>query len=377
MSDPLIVIFSGAPFEGVRRSARGLSDSLACRVKVLFVDPTASPFAGSRSVSLRPTLSRPAPNLFHLGAVTVPGHTRMGIRSVAKSAVVRGVRSAISEIGVGSPTAVFLQTPRVNLLGQFDEDISIYWATDSFVDGFALMGVDRSSLARAEMASVAKADLVIAVTESLASLWSEQGKRVAVVRNGVDVTMEPTRVSPIPDDLTLTRPIAGVVGTLSNRLDFGMLGAVSDAGASILLIGPASFRTDRSAFDALCMRPNVLWLGPKDHSDLGRYYQHMDVGLVPYTLSDFNRVSAPLKPLEYLAAGLPVVSTRLAGVVAIDSPDIAFASDSAEFVAATERAIEVSNDVGFVARRRRHVLDWSWDRRAVEVLRILSLDTIS
>jgi len=372
---PLIVIVSGSPFDGVRRSARGLSESLARHVNVLFVDPTRSSLRADRAATLRPALRNPAPNLFHLESVTVPAHTRFAVRRVVKAALEGAVKTAIEQIGVGSPRAVFLQTPQVDLLGRFGEEVSVYWATDSFMDGSALMGVDHLTLVKAELASAAKADLVIAVTDPLASLWVERGKRVAVVRNGVDLVKEPTEDVSIPDDLTLSRPTAGVVGTLSNRLDFDMLKAVADSGIAVLLLGPASFRTDRSGFDALCDRPNVLWLGPKEHGDLLRYYRHIDVGLVPYTLSEFNRVSAPLKPLEYLATGLPVVSTRLPGVAAIGSPDITFADDRSAFVVATEQAIEASNDADLVERRRLHAHEWSWDRRAVDVLRLLGLES--
>jgi teichuronic acid biosynthesis glycosyltransferase TuaH len=43
------------------------------------------------------------------------------------------------------------------------------------------------------------------------------------------------------------------------------------------------------------------------------YLAAADVGITPYTASAFNRASFPLKTLEYLGAGLPVVSTDLPG----------------------------------------------------------------
>jgi teichuronic acid biosynthesis glycosyltransferase TuaH len=190
-----------------------------------------------------------------------------------------------------------------------------------------------------------------------------------VIPDGVDVL--PLPAAPVPDDLSLPRPIAVVAGTLSERLDFSILEKVADSGMSLVLIGPASFRIDRAEFDRLCARHNVEWLGVKDHSDLATYYQHIDVGLVPYALSNFNLDSAPLKPLEYLAGGLPVVSTSLPGVIAISSPDIVFADDPVVFAMATQVAARLADDMDLVTRRRSHLDEWSWDARARELLSVL------
>jgi len=261
-----------------------------------------------------------------------------------------------------------LQSPQLNVLGRFGERMSVYWATDSFASGSSLMGANRQALLAAEQAAASRADLVVAVSDRLARTWSERGKRTIVITHGVNIP--PRTEFDKPNDLVLGRPIAGVVGTLSGRLDFEILERVADS-VSVVLIGPLSFRTDRTAFDRLCERPNVAWLNAKNHSDLVAYYQHIDVGLVPYTLSDFNLDSAPLKPLEYLAVGLPVVSTRLPAVAAIESPDIVIADDAAGFASAVEAAVRIRGETELIGRRRRHVCAWSRDARAVEVLAAL------
>jgi len=53
----------------------------------------------------------------------------------------------------------------------------------------------------------------------------------------------------------------------------------------------------------------VRWVGPQPYGALPGYLRLMDVGVVPYRDSAFNRGSFPLKTLEYLAAGRGVVAT--------------------------------------------------------------------
>ena len=66
-------------------------------------------------------------------------------------------------------------------------------------------------------------------------------------------------------------------------------------------------------FAALTARPNVSYAGRVPQEAVPSYLAAADIGITPYTASPFNRASFPLKTLEYLGAGLPVVSTDLPG----------------------------------------------------------------
>src|SRR5208283_3159702 len=101
-----------------------------------------------------------------------------------------------------------------------------------------------------------------------------------------------------------------------------LLEAVADTGQSLLLIGPRHPRFAVAAMDPLLARANVHWVGPQAFEDLPKYLSVVDVGLVPYVDSAFNRGSFPLKTLEYLAAGIPVVATDLPAIRWLNCPDI-------------------------------------------------------
>ena len=112
------------------------------------------------------------------------------------------------------------------------------------------------------------------------------------------------------------------------------------------------------------------------------YLAAIDVGITPYTASDFNRASFPLKTLEYLAAGRPVVSTDLPGArwllddlaraglaVAGEGPTevMTLASTPDEFVSAVHRMAPGPRGGNEQARRaqcRAFATRHSWARRA-------------
>jgi len=56
---------------------------------------------------------------------------------------------------------------------------------------------------------------------------------------------------------------------------------------------------------------NIRFLGRKPYADLPRYAKAFDVALMPFKVNELTLASNPLKVREYLAAGLPVVSTAI------------------------------------------------------------------
>ena len=104
-------------------------------------------------------------------------------------------------------------------------------------------------------------------------------------------------------DVTVPGPVAGFVGHLNSRTDLALLEAVAKAGVSLLLIGPKDPAFEPERFARLLDRGNVAYLGPRPFEELPSYFKLIDVGLVPYGDTEFNRWSFPMKTLEYLAAG--------------------------------------------------------------------------
>ena len=68
---------------------------------------------------------------------------------------------------------------------------------------------------------------------------------------------------------------------------------------------------------------------PRQFQELPSYLRVIDVGLTPYSQSDFNRASFPLKTLEYLAAGRPVVASDLPANRWLDTSHVSIAADAA------------------------------------------------
>jgi glycosyltransferase involved in cell wall biosynthesis len=108
------------------------------------------------------------------------------------------------------------------------------------------------------------------------------------------------------------------------------------------------------------LRRRARFVGPRPYEALPAYVQAMDVCLLAYKRNAFTASANPTKVFEYLSAGKPVVATPLDDLKPL-APHVALASDTGEFVAAVERALDERTDE---AKRRARIerSRWrSWD----------------
>jgi teichuronic acid biosynthesis glycosyltransferase TuaH len=199
--------------------------------------------------------------------------------------------------------------------------------------------------------------------------WKALGCEAVLIPNGCDAAgLTAVDVAPLPDDVGLPPPVLGVVGTLGERIDFTLLRALADHGYSLLLVGSRQKNFPLERIADLLDRPNVRWVGPRPYAALPSYLRLIDVGLVPYRDSAFNRASFPLKTLEYLAAGRAVVSTELPAVRWLDTDLIRVASDVNGFCASVHEAVAEHRTSELLARRRAFAMQHDWSHRVDDLL---------
>lgn len=185
-------------------------------------------------------------------------------------------------------------------------------------------GLHLKTLAEAtETETLCRAEHVIAVSAAVRAHALARGalaERVTVLPNGVDTARFHPRVDarPVRERHALVgKPVLGFIGSLKpwHGLDF-LLDAFTDIRArcpdAVLLLvgeGPALAELQaRVARDQLQER--VIFTGRIPHADIPAYLAAMDITVAPYTAQEGFYFS-PLKVVESLAAGRPVVAPRL------------------------------------------------------------------
>ncbi|OGF16482.1 MAG: hypothetical protein A2W00_12990 [Candidatus Eisenbacteria bacterium RBG_16_71_46] len=202
-------------------------------------------------------------------------------------------------------------------------------------------------------------DAFFVVSEYYRRELSAQTRRpVILLGNGVEVDhFQAPRAVP-PELASLPRPLIGYVGLLSHFLDFETLEALRQArrGGTLVLVGPGTPATD-AAVRELAGREGVAVLGPRPYAEIPATMQALDVGVIPFRANDpFVQGINPNKVYQYLASGLPVVTTPVLDLEP-RPPHLQFAAGPAAMRAAVERALDAPPDrAARVALARSH--DW-------------------
>ena len=347
----------GYQFHGRESRRPPLAEHLSRLAPVLYVDPPLSPLTPCRNRSEAQALHGPrfrlqAPGLARLTPVVQPGPSRPALTPLTSVLARRYLRRAAARFR-GRVHAVISVWPQYPVFGSCGEDVRVYWSQDDFVGGAGLMGLNAKHLETRERGIAADADFVAAVSPVLAQTWRDRGAEALLIPNGADLSSfaEVDR-APCPADVRLPGPTAGLIGHINARIDLRLLEAIADRGRSLLLVGPKDPAFEPERFGALLRRPNVCWVGPKPFELLPGYLRLIDVGIVPYLDSVFNRGSFPMKTLEYLAAGRAVVAADLPSIRWLATDLVALAAGPAAFADAVDSALDEVRSPAVMARRR-------------------------
>lgn len=236
------------------------------------------------------------------------------------------------------------------------------------------VGFDKVSDSSRNIESVIaqKVDTVIYTAHNLKEyVLDMKPKQILHVPNGVNFDHFANGSTAMPEDLkNIPKPIALYVGAIAEWFNYEWIMTAARAlpKVSFVLIGPNKMAKER-------LKPlnNIYLLGRKDYQDVPAYLHNADVGLIPFNVRDFpdlvNSIN-PLKLYEYMACGLPTISTEWKELKQLHSPAVLSKTDS-EFIGAISRILnkkQASSD-SYVSYAREH----KWSYRIQELIDFLSI----
>ena len=251
-------------------------------------------------------------------------------------------------------------------------DLVVYDCMDELAN-FAFAPAD---IAARESALMAEADIVLCGGRSLYEARADRHKNIHCVPSGVDIAhfARGAEGLPVPaDQADLPRPRLGFYGVIDERMDLALLAEAARLRPdwAFVMIGPVV----KIAEGELPRAANIHWLGRKDYAELPTYAAGWDVALMPFARNAATAFISPTKTPEYMAAGLPVVSTSVRDVVdgygALAS--VRIADDAADFVAAAEALLAAPDEARAAWRgeARDCLADKSWDGIADSIQHML------
>ena len=301
------------------------------------------------------------PNLFVFTPLVIPAWGNARVRALNRRLLEWQVRRAMRKLRYRRPLNWVFNPAAGVLAGRLGERAVIYYCVDEYT---AFAGVNRDSLAAIERELIDRADLVIVSAAKLLETKCPPRSQAVLVRHGVDyqhfrhaLDADTTLPADVRD---LPRPIVGYFGLLAEDwVDVTLLVQVARSipTGTLVLVGKSTM--DLSALER---EPNVRLVGRKPYAELPGYCKAFDAALIPFPISEVTLSANPLKAREYLAAGLPVVSTAIPEVEVLNACRIGRTAD--EFVRELHIALATP---GPDSARSKTMASEDWSARLTEV----------
>ncbi|MCH7700144.1 MAG: glycosyltransferase [Planctomycetes bacterium] len=300
----------------------------------------------------------------------IPGRHEGWLSAVNRRLVIAQIRAVLKRAQRLDPRPLQIWTfaPDVAFLaGQFGEERLVYYCVDEFS---AFECLDSATIRRSERELIDRCDVVVTTSEPLFEAKRKLHPNTYLVRHGVDIThfgRALDSVGSVPADIAdMASPIFGFFGLFDHWFDEALLADVAAARPdfSFVLIGER-----RVPLSRLAALPNVRFLGRRPYADLPAYCAAFAAGLLPFKRNEMTRHINPIKLREYLAAGLPVVSTSLPEALRY-RPAVRIADDPRSFADALA-GVSVAGTVEQRRQIQKMVVDESWSSTVDRLDRIV------
>ncbi len=218
--------------------------------------------------------------------------------------------------------------------------------------------------ANEEVRFIKKAKNVFCTSNKLIEKCKTYNKQVYLIENGVNLNIFHT-----PVNENTNSNIVGYIGSIDDRLDLQLLEHLitSNKNYKFQFIGRV---LDEKLKETLSKYHNTEFIPAMEPTLLSNYVAKFSIGIIPFVKNSFTENIFPMKVNEYLAMGIPVVSTNFSDLSSLGSI-IRISNTNNEFQTYLTDEIQTDTDAK-KQLRIEHAKAQSWAKKAFNVHAVLS-----
>lgn len=313
------------------------------------------------------------PNVWTMSPIAIPFKQHWPlVRSINQSWLSLRIKLFMVRHGFKQPLIWTYHPFMLGTVASLNHGPLVYHCVD---DLSAVPGIDPVAFNTEEERLLKQCQTVFVTSEALKEKCQPFNPNIHYFSNVADLDHfgRAQKPGPGPADMAgIPTPRIGYIGALSDfKVDFALIQSVATARPDWhwVVIGAEREGQHSPLVGALLTLPNVHFLGDKPYAELPDYLRGFDVGTLPTLINDYTRSMFPMKYFEYLAAGVPVVSTPLeftktnqAGLLVADTSEQFMLQINAQLTRGRLTVLESREFVG----------DHTWAARLKKMLELLS-----
>ena len=307
------------------------------------------------------------PNLHVLTPLAIPFHDVPGVPTANAWLLSRYIRHHARRLGMDRFQMWTFMPTTAPLVPYLKPDKLIYYCVDEWS---AFTFLNSQLMEQMEQSLIRQSDLVIASAEKLYATKRHLNPETHLVSHGVDsehFAKAQAASTEVAVELRQTKhPVIGFWGLIGEWIDLDLIRYMAERRPdwSIALIGKADV-----SCAVLKGLANVHLIGSRSYESLPRFAKGFAAAILPFKVNRLTENVNPIKLREYLAAGLPVVSTALPEVKQYDGV-VRIGHTRDEFVEQVAAAVREAGPAA-VRKRMDAVSHESWDARVEHISRLV------
>lgn len=265
------------------------------------------------------------------------------------------IRAQMARMGMRDPLVWCRLPVSVHTLERLAPRMAVYDVTDDY-DFYALSQAELALTRTRERRLAKQVDQVFTTTGELqAKLSGFAMAPVTRIPNGVDSMFFERPAGPDPLK-GMPFPRIGFVGLVAAWMDFDLLKRLAATWPNqVVVVGPVKPEVE-ARFAAI---RGLVRIGGVPHREVPSWLHAFDVCILPHVANELRHRSDPLKVIEYLATGLPVVSVALRSLETM-RPMVDLAANGDQFMELVARRLQ-DPGAGLAEARRALAATRNWD----------------
>ncbi len=260
--------------------------------------------------SLAKFLKHPQKNLYVFSPVFLPVQGRPVLDALNNISLMSQIRAVCLALGIRNPIVWYENARAADLKRCFPPGVTVYHVSDLFASDTYTSAGARQREREHRLSS--ECDLVICVSRGLFELKSGSRANVHYIPHGVDYDRFRTAAEQkvvLEEIADVPRPIAGYFGTMTAHNDIEMMEYCARHLPHVSFVFAGQITA--GDYSGLRQLRNVFLLGRLPYEKIPALCANFDVCMLQWRVTDWIRKCNPLKMLEYMASGRPIVSVEI------------------------------------------------------------------